>query len=382
MNIIIKDENKLISIFKAIAWLDEKRWGIEENYDVIKFPESFTNCEKILTHWICYITNRQMPFESVWEQGGKVLSHILYEYSRNKSLPQAILDEHYKGELDDKGNKRFKFSSINDTYASRYVTDDYQSIKQTLEFLDDPKYQRNIIAYILDIIRRYKDKDDLLIRVACGLHLMTYQLYKKKADYKKALAIVNDSDKFEENLSDFTKTSTTGKKRLWCCIRDYKKGPYYKIFKEATKETASYEEGLINIWDNLPMNQLELPGDVWNNKPIFKDNIFAKVVAFDFSNEEAPKIIRELYKRLRGSEEMLSYYPEQFDITFDFVPRMCSKKLCKICLFGENGIEKICIPAYDKYCPVALISCGYIVDCIESKCILKENFAKGICKEI
>lgn len=93
-----------------------------------------------------------------------------------------------------------------------------------------------------------------------------------------------------------------------------------------------------------------------------------------------PKVIRELYNQLKNSKEVNDFYPEQFDITFDFVPRMCNKKLCNVCLFGNNGVEKICIPTDDKYCPVALVSCDYIATCKRDDCILKDGIGKGICR--
>ena len=60
---------------------------------------------------------------------------------------------------------------------------------------------------------------------------------------------------------------------------------------------------------------------------------------------------------------------------------MCSKKLCDICPFGQNGVELVCIPSGDKYCSVALLSCGYTAKCvgIEGDCILKEGIGKAIC---
>jgi len=280
MKVKVKDKDALIKIFKTISWIDTRRWNTEDNYNFVNFfRDDLTNCEKILTHWICYITDRQMPFEIVWDKGGYVFSEIIYEYSRNELSPQQILDKHYEEYQDKEGKERFRFKSTADvTFASRYVTDDYQNILQTLEALTKSKYKRNIVAYILDILQRFKNKDDLLIRVACGLHLLTYQLHEKKANHEEIIEIVNDSEKFEKKLKEFKRTSTTGEKRLWCCVRDYKKGLYHRIFNEAMKEVVPDAEDLINMWNKLPMNQIELPGDVWNNSPLFRDNLFANVL--------------------------------------------------------------------------------------------------------
>jgi len=35
-------------------------------------------------------------------------------------------------------------------------------------------------------------------------------------------------------------------------------------------------------------------------------------------------------------QHILSGYPEQFDITFDFVPRMCDKGNCALCPYGKD----------------------------------------------
>lgn len=390
MKLNIKDKEALVKIFKTISWLDSRRWKTEENYNFVNFfRDDLTNCEKILTHWICYITDRQMPFEIVWDKGGLVFSEIVYEYSRNKLLPKRILDNHYEKYRDKKGKDRFRFKSTYTnkvTFASRYVTDDYQSILQTLEILNCQKYKRNIILFTGDIMRRFQSKDDLLIRVACGLHLLTYQLDRKKANPKKIIKILNDNKEFEEKLKKFKKTSTSGKKRLWCCVRDYKKGLYDEIFKEAIKEVANNNaRKLIEEWTNLPMNQIELPGDIWNNSPLFRDNLFENVINMNTIPKtwRMPEIIRELYNQLKDNEDIDDFYPEQFDVTFDFVPRMCNKKMCDVCPFGKNGVESICIPTQDKYCSVALLSCGYITKCVgnQGNCILKKNISKGICKE-
>ena len=390
----IKIENKdlLIKIFKTISWLDTLRWRTENNYNFLNFSrDDLTNCEKIFTHWLCYITDRQMPFEIVWDKGGYVFSELVYEYSRyEEKCPEQIIKEYYEKYQDKNGKEKFRFKSNDVTFASRYVTDDYQNILQTLKILNkyeitlnDQKYKRNLVAFILHFIEKFKEEDDLLIRVACVLHLLTYQLDKKNENSEQIVEILNNGSKFEKKLKEFKRTSTKGKKRLWCCIRDYKKGLYHQIFNSAIKEIISneYADELLDIWNMLPMNQIELPGDVWNDSPLFRNNLLANVLDFNATPKSwnMPKIIREVYNQLKDDEDIRDFYPEQFDVTFDFVPRMCNKKLCHICLFGQNGVDYICIPTKDKYCPVALLSCGYIAKCEENNCIIKEGISKGIC---
>lgn len=268
-----------------------------------------------------------------------------------------------------------------------YVTDDYKNILQTLEILNDDKYKKNIISFIMDIIQRFRDSSDLLIRVACGLHLLTYQLEEKSAIPKKIKEILNSDKEFNKKIEEFKKNSTKGKKRLWCCIRDYKKGFYNNIFNDAIKEILSRDaDELMGIWNKLPMDQIELPGDVWNNSPLFKDNLFANILNITDIPDSwgMPKIIRQIYNQLKDKENINYFYPEQFDITFDFVPRMCNKKLCNVCLFGLNGADLICIPSIDKYCPVSLVSCGYRTKCIgiTGDCLIRDGLSKGICEGV
>lgn len=382
----IKDNESLIKVLKAISWLDSKRWNKDINYNFINFfREDLTNSEKILTHWISYITDRQMPFEIVWDKGGYVFSEIIYEYSRNNLLPNQLLKNHLEIFTDNKGGKRFKFkSSDNEYFASRYVSDDYQNILQTLQILYNERYNKNLLNVIFDIINNFVEETDLLIRVACGLHLLTYQLENKKAIPNKINKILKSKKEFNKKVAEFKRNSTIGKKRLWCSIRDYKKGYYNFVFNEAIKEVYCDEANeLIRIWNELPMDQIELPGDVWNNSPLFKNNLFANIINVeDIPNSWGmPKIIREIFSQLKTDKNLDFFYPEQFDITFDFVPRMCNKELCDVCLFGPNGAESICIPSSDKYCPVALISCGYKAKCIGTidDCLIKNGICKGIC---
>jgi len=389
-NSIVKNAISAKNICAIISWLDNIRWCDENNYNFINFfRDNLTSSEKILTHWLCYITDRQMPFEIIWDKGGFVFSQLVHEYSSDRNLkPKDILDKHYESYLD-KGKRKFRFKDSKGTaFASRYITDDYENILQTLLILDAPKYERNIVKYIIETIKRFSDKtDDLLIRVANSLHILTYSLKSKKAGLNRALKILEDDNEFEKALHEFKSKSTIGKKRLWCCVRDYKKGLYRKVFLEAIKEVEKQDsDQFVRIWDKLPMHQIELPGDVWNNSPLFKDNLFGSVLDINKipSRWNMPEIIRALYDELRNGSTIDNFYPEQFDVTFDFVPRMCSKKLCKVCPFGKDGIEAICIPTKDKLCPIALINCGYLAKCngSASECTLKANIGRGICKTL
>jgi hypothetical protein len=387
-NIIIKDREFLIRTLRTISWMDNLRWDVSGNYNLINFfRKDLTSSEKVLTHWICYIVDRQMPFEVIWDKAGYIFSQMVYEYSRTGISIDALFMKYYESFSDKKEETHYRFKSSDGVlFASRFITDDYQNILQTFKILSSPKYQRNIIRYITEIINKFITLDDILSRIACALNLLSYQLDNKKDNSDNILNIINDDALFNYKLNEFKKNSTENKKRLWCCVRDYKKGIYNDIFTQAITETNPKDADLlIKKWNELPMDQIELPGDVWNNSPLFRGNLISKLI--NTINLPAtwkiPKIIREIYSKL-SADEIGDFYPEQFDVTFDFVPRMCNKQLCNVCLFGQKGVESICISNKDKYCPIALVSCGYIANCVgeEKPCIIRDKISQGICSGI
>lgn len=342
-----------------------------------------------MTHWICYVAERQKRFQEIWDKGGFVFSEFIFNFSRTNKTVKELLNEFYENYFNKKGEPKYRFKSLtlkNSNpvhFAPRFVTTDYKNIKRTLEVLKR-QYDKSIIKFIISFIERYEEKEDLLIRIACALHILTY---KAIDDADKAIEILKDSVKFEKEFVNFKKNSTNNKKRLWCSIRDYKKGIYLEILKNAINEVADIDQSkkIINIWQKLSLDQIELPGDTWNENPIFKQNLIGNILHIKElpKSWNMPKIIREMYNQIKNELEKnkIFFYPEQFDITFDFIPRMCSRKLCHVCPFGENGSELICIPNKEKFCPVALITCGYAVKCIETeKCIIFSNIGKGICK--
>ena len=82
-----------------------------------------------------------------------------------------------------------------------------------------------------------------------------------------------------------------------------------------------------------------------------------------------------LLRRIYREEQIDSGCPEQFDITFDFVPRMCTQSNCSLCPYGKEiglgqDLSKICIKDSSKYCPVVLVCCGYKKMCDPNNCTL------------
>ncbi len=173
------------------------------------------------------------------------------------------------------------------------------------------------------------------------------------------------------------------RKRLWCCVRDYLKSPEFNPeFVAALKErgVGSPERwGKDNPELKMALHRIELPGDVWNNNEVFRDGLFTPYLSDETQSLDMPQAIRNVYEELQGKKHDLQFYPEQLDVSFDFVQQMCERKMCDVCLF-DGGISKVCHRTPGLSCPVALVSCGYRHDCDPLRCRMKEDRTKGYCK--
>lgn len=92
---------------------------------------------------------------------------------------------------------------------------------------------------------------------------------------------------------------------------------------------------------------------------------------YENSKKNLNQILREYYNK---NKQNIVGYPEQFDITFDFVPRMCEQDNCDICpisriTLGENNFERIYYNDKNMYCSVILVGCNYKNNCVgKDKC--------------
>ena len=150
-----------------------------------------------------------------------------------------------------------------------------------------------------------------------------------------------------------------GKKRLWCSVRDYLKSPEFNTDFVEALEAAGLPDA--DGWrrDNPKLAEaldvVELPGDVWNNSTIFREGLFAPYIHNWPKTWGMPRVVREVYNAL-SAHRPLAFYPEQLDVTFDFVPRMCQRRMCGVCPFGE-GTGRVCHQQTGLWCSVALVAC-------------------------
>lgn len=402
-------------IFKITSFIDQARWSKSSNYNQINFYKpNLSNDTKLLTHWLCYITDRQTAFERVWDVGGFIFSELVDTIKDKKTFnllnPQSDKSFYIKrGDYPFKDlykintkdpNKQLFLSRSNvvenerllrynfkpDTTAyfiPRYYPADYRSILSTFCILKE--YNFNFSKFIVAILISLKGDKDVISKLLYSLFLLTYfdihqpeyidiipfekELEKAEVRAGRVLEIINDKKSFIKKYENFKKVDIYNQKRAWCSLRDYfKSSEFSKYFFDSLKQ-----EGYTNVPSlksgNL-LTQFELPGDVWNNNPKFRSCIL-KNTEYGKSKEPLAKILREIY----NDEEPAVGYPEQFDITFDLVPRMCEKDNCDICPYNiingkDKEFEKICIKNKSYYCPALLTSCNYRMKCKGAECDL------------
>ena len=402
----IRDSDKLSNILKVFSALDDVRWSYTANYNLVNYcAEDLTPDEKLLSHWLCYVTDRQTGFERVWEVGGYVLSHLVRAFTREDRTPFELIASYTKFS-EDKTKLRLECSLAEPNprlaqygihvgqieFASRYMPSDALSILRTLYILDRVS-ERSFIRFIYQIFHVKEDHRRAIWNLAAALHFLTYadlglvearELTSRMADLKTDLddrltEAKHISREFVIALAK--KFNPFRKKRLWCSIRDYLKSPEFNEYLVAAVQAIDPAEASQWQRDNIILKSalevIELPGDVWNNNRIFRDGLFAPYLDRIPKTWDMPRTLRAVYDQLKG--EGITFYPEQLDVTFDFVPRMCNRRMCNICMFGA-GVARLCHQQCDLYCPVTLATCGYIHLCDPARCAFKADAVAGLCR--
>lgn len=389
---------KLAEIFKIISFYDDYRWEFSHNYNLINFFNIDLQSDiKILTHWICYITDRQMPFQRIWDIGGFVFSELIYEVKKQNSL--NLLNPEYENSFVKRdGNDKYTFISKSTAdnnsiltqyngifengrvkFKSRFFPSDYLAILYTFIFLED--YDFSFSKFIKEIYCKHKDKNDFIKRILFSLYLLTYYEIGqtkssdlsdfagniKKANERKNRIknILNNPNEFSNEYNIFLKDTVFNQKRAWCSLRDFLKSPEFKqYFKVALSKEDLSDNDFKKLFSYEALIQLELPGDVWNNNSKFR-NCILKDTDYEDSKKALNKILRDFFNK--NSQGIIGY-PEQFDITFDFVPRMCDLNNCDLCPIykidnRKNNFSKICLKNEKMYCPVILVGCNYKNNC-------------------
>jgi hypothetical protein len=342
-----------------------------------------------------------MAFERVWEVGGFVFSELVNQF-KDKGDLELLNPNNPNSFIEKNGNDGYTFKSITKAksnsilkqsynykatdlvkFTPRYYPSDYFSILYTFDILQE--YDYSLTKYIVEQLNKHQEKDDTIKRVLFSLYLLTYfeigkpkkadiedfksNLEKAKNRTRKVKDILNKE--FDNKYKSFKRNTIFNQKRAICSLRDFFKSPEFRIYFENSLKLEGVDTS--QLFTIKSFQQFELPGDVWNNNSKFR-NCILENTEYENSTKSLNKILRDYFDK--NKDDLTNCYPEQFDITFDFVPRMCESNNCDICPIGivkgnkKSNFEKTCINDIKKYCTVALSNCNYRVDCYGEHCKL------------
>ena len=365
-----------------------------------------------------------MPFKSIWDVGGFIFSNLLDKIEKNRTdsdiinklmNPSSILSffiernqysalyPNYKPQKEDSENflfvseeqttdnhvlKKYGYEkNIRAKFIPRFYSTDYYSILSTLFILQEYDFQfGRIIVSVLQ-----NNDTELIKKILFSLYLLSYfdigqlkradieeyEIIKTRALNRKerVLNILKNESLFQIEYTKFFKSEKKfNQKRAWCSLRDYCKSSFKDEFIKMLNEIdATVVSKLFLPTHELKKelySEFELPGDVWNNNSTYRKCLFPQGTYPQ--KLRLAKLLRDIYNNNHPSVG----YPEQFDITFDFVPRMCEQKdNCRICPYGLlNGkakdFNKLCIKDETKFCPILYVGCNYSILCKGEKCPL------------
>ncbi len=214
--------------FEIISALDKIRWGHNcEHLIDINYAHEMNPAEKILTHWLCYITDRQMPYQIIWDVGGFVFSDLIKQYESGVSV-ECLLNpssensffkgndkEGYsfisseRGDSKDTILKRYK-NYLNDkkqvVFKPRFYPIDFFSIYFTLSILST-NYNRSIIEYFSRIIKAVYSRDkevkakDYIESLAKGLDYLSFDQLSTYTKSNQKYLIKASEDSKKENAN-------------------------------------------------------------------------------------------------------------------------------------------------------------------------------------
>lgn len=73
-------------LFALTDFIDKARWQPAAEQLINYAPVKLSDDDKILVHWLCFITDRRTPWERIWDLGGFIFSQLVYEIKRKKDL--------------------------------------------------------------------------------------------------------------------------------------------------------------------------------------------------------------------------------------------------------------------------------------------------------
>jgi hypothetical protein len=401
----ILSKNRHLKIWEFINWLDDTRWSKEERRKSLIpgpiFEKQYTD-QKILTHWLLYITDQQRSYEEVWLYGGPIFAEIVTKYTTKNISGFNILSSfttpsEKKGGVDIFKSKIQSIDGEKIAYTPRYGIH-ILSIARTLYLLQ--AYKRNLCYFLSDKWKFINNAqkiggDNRTSRIAFLLYLLTYneseqgfvslhgnigRIERNIENYSYHFnKLINDDKELENSFKQWSKRHRYHK-RLWAAVRDYLKPQslFREYFVRSLRDIDN--KAFANFVQNESgeiTDSLELPGDIWNLRFIAK--------IFD-GKIKTSEDLRNHYENIKQSSFFdKEFYPEQFDVSFNFSQSMCDETMETYCPFrAKSKIREYCLPLMgvpikDRPCPITMITCGFTYYCNPEGCPVREGITDNLC---
>jgi hypothetical protein len=384
----------LLKLWPFLRWLDHA-WLSESGGALIAGPV-FARLEpsaQILTHWLCYILDRQQPANALWEGAAPIIAEVVEQFTTGSLDAAEALPRFTELRTGKKSTTLLARSqTLPDGKILEYTPrfPDTPAITATLSILE--RYDRNLCQYLAehwDFCTKGAPEETTRC-LAYLLFLLSYSKPPSASQSKESqprpvrrIEFVSNLLSSEQNLeADYQRWVGSGDrfwKRPWAAFRDYLKpeSQFRRSFVQALGairlEIATYIESRTQEM----LNGLELPWDMWNSR--FFETILP-------GTQPTPLLIRSWYDALRAQELVPSgRRVEQFDVTFVYSPNMCERGRYSSCLFRRRSRAwELCLPRQGiewrgKLCPVTEVIAGIEYACDPHDCPVLVAQPEGIC---
>jgi len=212
----------LVRLAKAVSWLNSARWtGRQPDNPALRLVEDAKPGDRVLAHWLAYVTNRMRPWEDVRSRGALVFSRVAADYAMEKPLPSAVdefLESYRAPAAPGEKMRGWRLPAHDDApYKSRYQADD-DSIYRTLRLLAHLGW--SLVDYLRELIHQLGSHENALRRMAQRLDILTYRVSVAEDE---ALSLLSNEEALAKDFLRWNPRAHTDRKRLWAALRDYRK---------------------------------------------------------------------------------------------------------------------------------------------------------------
>jgi len=345
------------------------------------------------------------------EKDNEKIYHLYFDFDMEGSKEYALFSS--RNMLQDIGcmYKTLSYLNKNAHENEKFKNSKQKQIEKSKRIIKNDGYNGSFTEFLRERsndICEYDDKSKKINKETTGLARalfeLTYQRIpqisapnKKVDDFKNFFNYITNqisgAFKKEKIENDYPlQHNRHSLKRMWCIIRDLLVNPVFS----ACFKCIIGNDRFTNL--KKEYDRVELPGDVWNNNSKFGYCFWG-----ESDNYKSSGYVRDRYnKRKENKEKWGRCLPIHFDVTFNFVPRMCEEDKCDICPLAKHSCdenienigkssnwEKLICPFEKEYkpeeknkekhedknviklCPVVLYSCGIKHKCKGDKCPFK-----------